>query len=729
MISSRRPAPGLALAAALAAALLAFTAFTPYPARAQGSLPVLLRVDPPAPCPQDSVNLLAVVGCEECVSIDSVRVTAGAGAIVWITIADPAACRMLPCTPRTVAWPLGRFALGSYRLDAQVRAFRMTDSMNVPIPEVEYRRVEFGVVPECAGPGLLPHVTSVRIGDWPVDSVPPVVCARLPFTVRIAGALPDGCWRYDGMSIDEADTAWTVSVRAYRSASNVCPLFAPAFADSVVFPGGTLPGHHDLLVREVVRDDRYQATDTFARVLPFVSRPCVVPVPVVCVWPWLDPSPAPVPSPQGCDASVAPGDSVAVRFMLQGSTVRLAGLQGVISAGPHLRLLGADPIGVASGMHLITKPTDFGGLDFLLYSEVGAPIPAGGQREILSVRVRADSSAKSVPSDYVAVSIVAGSDSLGNRIEPCPIMSLRFVAANVCFVRAASCDANVDGRTDVSDLVRMVFCMLHPETCPDTLAARPDCDGDGVISLADVMCCARVILGGAGVGTRDATQLHVSFGAPEEQGARLSLPLVVRGAREMNGALLRVRYPADRLRLVTPGAAAMGSSPWLSLQEPGAGDVVVGVLRLDDAAPDEVRVPLTFERVPGQPLGGEVRVDQGSIVAPDGATLRVDLSGTFASLPGGSTGTVERIELLPARPNPSSGTTRFVVRLPRAADVDLALFDLAGRRVATLWHGAMGAGERAIDWPAVDVHSGFYVARLAVDGTVCTTRVTLRRGR
>ncbi|MBK7366498.1 MAG: T9SS type A sorting domain-containing protein [Candidatus Eisenbacteria bacterium] len=82
-----------------------------------------------------------------------------------------------------------------------------------------------------------------------------------------------------------------------------------------------------------------------------------------------------------------------------------------------------------------------------------------------------------------------------------------------------------------------------------------------------------------------------------------------------------------------------------------------------------------------------------------------------------------------ARPNPSAGRATFAVALPALGDVDLAIYDLAGRRVATLWRGTLAAGEREFAWDGTHAKSGVYFARLVVDGEVRSTRVVLRRDR
>ncbi len=49
-------------------------------------------------------------------------------------------------------------------------------------------------------------------------------------------------------------------------------------------------------------------------------------------------------------------------------------------------------------------------------------------------------------------------------------------------------------------------------------------------------------------------------------------------------------------------------------------------------------------------------------------------------------------------PNPARGSMSFAINLPSAAQVDVGVFDLAGRRVATLYSGPLGLGEHSFGW-------------------------------
>ena len=83
-----------------------------------------------------------------------------------------------------------------------------------------------------------------------------------------------------------------------------------------------------------------------------------------------------------------------------------------------------------------------------------------------------------------------------------------------------------------------------------------------------------------------------------------------------------------------------------------------------------------------------------------------------------------------AYPNPTAGGLTVTYRTARAASVTLAVFDLLGRRVATLADGARPAGLHEAAWDGREaggaaVAPGVYVVRLQADGQTAVQRVTV----
>jgi hypothetical protein len=85
------------------------------------------------------------------------------------------------------------------------------------------------------------------------------------------------------------------------------------------------------------------------------------------------------------------------------------------------------------------------------------------------------------------------------------------------------------------------------------------------------------------------------------------------------------------------------------------------------------------------------------------------------------------------RPNPFNPLTVITFTLDRPRNLTLAVFDAAGRHVATLLEGRVGAGSGSVTWDGKDDHgnaapSGLYLYRMEfADGGAETRTMTLVR--
>jgi hypothetical protein len=86
----------------------------------------------------------------------------------------------------------------------------------------------------------------------------------------------------------------------------------------------------------------------------------------------------------------------------------------------------------------------------------------------------------------------------------------------------------------------------------------------------------------------------------------------------------------------------------------------------------------------------------------------------------------------PPAPNPARQGVSFAIALPHEETVDLSIDDLAGRRIATLWHGDLAAGEHPFEWDGVAADgtrqgSGVFWVRLRAGDGTSTRRFALVR--
>lgn len=92
-------------------------------------------------------------------------------------------------------------------------------------------------------------------------------------------------------------------------------------------------------------------------------------------------------------------------------------------------------------------------------------------------------------------------------------------------------------------------------------------------------------------------------------------------------------------------------------------------------------------------------------------------------------GSPRRLALAGPTPNPGRGTMTIAFDLPAAGEVDLAVFDVAGRRVATLARGLREAGRHVVRWepegPGGRRPGGVYFCRLESGGGTAVRRVVV----
>ena len=81
--------------------------------------------------------------------------------------------------------------------------------------------------------------------------------------------------------------------------------------------------------------------------------------------------------------------------------------------------------------------------------------------------------------------------------------------------------------------------------------------------------------------------------------------------------------------------------------------------------------------------------------------------------------------------NPASGRAGFRYGLPHDSQVDISVYDVTGRRVASLAHATQAAGWHAASWSVNDdgsaPASGMYFVRFAANGQVLHTRVVMMK--
>lgn len=183
-------------------------------------------------------------------------------------------------------------------------------------------------------------------------------------------------------------------------------------------------------------------------------------------------------------------------------------------------------------------------------------------------------------------------------------------------------------------------------------------------------------------------------------------------------------------RVLDFGSVLVGSSATgtITIANNGAIEVLIDSVQVEDAeisfipTGPQVLVPFgstdyTFTFIPTAPgpQRGRIIWHTSSSSSPD----TVEVSGTGAVLP-------TPFYLQQNRPNPVSPShngTSIVFGVPEVGHVQLHIFDLLGREVATLVNGTLEAGRQEFTWEVQHVSAGMYFYRLTIGGASETRKL------
>jgi len=114
----------------------------------------------------------------------------------------------------------------------------------------------------------------------------------------------------------------------------------------------------------------------------------------------------------------------------------------------------------------------------------------------------------------------------------------------------------------------------------------------------------------------------------------------------------------------------------------------------------------------------------GSYIS-DPFTILAGVTGVEQDLP-------VRFGLEMAGSNPTRGTARLEMALPRASDVEVRIYDVRGRQVRDLASGAFNAGRHLLRWDGQNqvgtpIGAGIYFVRMTVNGEAYKVRLAYMR--
>jgi flagellar hook capping protein FlgD len=610
-----------------------------------------------------------------------------------------------------------------------------------------------------------------------VDPPSPTACDSIFITV--AGELPGPCYEVVRVAFQKSDVVeclspvgsnvWsctshlnvTIVVREPNPAAT-CPAVIAPYSRSV--EAGRLPAGLGIVrVREVVIP--YGAS-TLDSIVSESSTGLTFPV---------SPDPAcrfgqgcymlgfglsaildPPPPNTGCDAVVQPGGTACLDLTLTNSgavggvqtTLEVSSANPVMSPGSFLHAVSVEAIGRAAGFQ-VGWTAEGSSTKIILYSPGGGEIsPGAGPIARICYSV-ADYTPPQRFLVFDTATIVA--DPEGNSISRCPTMAFAPITPGIICVGTGACDVNADGRSNLLDIIRLVRCALASGTdslpaCPDSIAARADCNADGSVDIRDVICCVRKIVETVAIfpnpflpptpGVVAVGENSIGFEGTARWTNAVDGVATVRIDADQNwgGTQFVINNSATPVRIrslsLDDASARAGTKLEFAVHQLGIANVMLYETTPGARPAHTYRILVRLERVPpgagsDEPLriqGVLAGTSEGDEAAISTSNARLVIDEAAVAAPA----------LLGARPNPTSGVTEIGFVLPSDARVTLHVYDVAGRLVRTLIDGPVPAGVQRARWDGKDRNgrvavSGLYFAKLTVGATVRSERVLLLR--
>jgi hypothetical protein len=141
---------------------------------------------------------------------------------------------------------------------------------------------------------------------------------------------------------------------------------------------------------------------------------------------------------------------------------------------------------------------------------------------------------------------------------------------------------------------------------------------------------------------------------------------------------------------------------------------------------DSFEVTITFTPTQEQSYDCSLGIFNNSVQPVYFVPIRAE--GTLTNVPEPIAGPLpNRFSLEQNHPNPFNPETEIRFTLPRNAIVDVAIYNIMGKKVATLVESPLGAGNYKVSWNADNMPSGIYFYRLNAGSTVLARKMILLR--
>ena len=281
----------------------------------------------------------------------------------------------------------------------------------------------------------------------------------------------------------------------------------------------------------------------------------------------------------------------------------------------------------------------------------------------------------------------------------------------VCTVPYTSGDADFDSDVDIADILAVVDFILEVDFPSEDEFRNVDVNMDEEINIADVIMMVDIIFGRAGrILDFDASEIAYIDLMTDFENSRLTFDIEYNGP--IRGIEFELNYDPSMVNVMSPSLSNFQENVMLSFTEVEPG--ILKVLAADLQGGNIEATEKTFITIPVEFTGREREISNVSL---DG----INLAGGDGSLINFVARTnSSEVKVIPGEfalhqnfPNPFNPSTEIRFDLPEEGKVYLAIYNLMGQKIRTLFSDNMTPGYHAILWDGTNdmgshVSTGMY---------------------
>jgi len=281
----------------------------------------------------------------------------------------------------------------------------------------------------------------------------------------------------------------------------------------------------------------------------------------------------------------------------------------------------------------------------------------------------------------------------------------------VCTVPYTSGDADFDSDVDIADILAVVDFILEVDFPSEDEFRNVDVNMDEEINIADVIMMVDIIFGRAGrILDFDASEIAYIDLMTDFENSRLTFDIEYNGP--IRGIEFELNYDPSMVNVMSPSLSNFQENVMLSFTEVEPG--ILKVLAADLQGGNIEATKKTFITIPVEFTGREREISNVSL---DG----INLAGGDGSLINFVARTnSSEVKVIPGEfalhqnfPNPFNPSTEIRFDLPEEGKVYLAIYNLMGQKIRTLFSDNMTPGYHAILWDGTNdmgshVSTGMY---------------------